>query len=138
MVQVIHHHSALRFSRSETQRVVAGVIRHEKKKLKFVSVVFVGSRFIRRVNKNFLKHDYVTDVISFPLQDDVGADAEIYINLDRAKSQAKEYKVSFRQEVLRLVVHGILHLLGYNDKTAVQKRRMQIREDIHLSRLTKG
>ena len=138
MVQVINHHSRLRFSRSETQRVVRSVLRRESKHLSSVSVVFVGSRFIRRINRDFLGHDDITDVISFPLQDGLGVDAELYINLERAKSQAREYNVKFKDEVLRLVIHGTLHVLGYDDTTKKAKQRMRRREDFYLTRLSKG
>ena len=138
MVQVINHHSRLRFSRSETQRAVRSVLRRESKHLSSVSVVFVGSRFIRRINRDFLGHDIITDVISFPLQDGLGVDAELYINLERAKSQAREYKVKFKDEVLRLVIHGTLHVLGYDDTTKKAKQRMRRREDFYLTRLSKG
>ncbi len=90
------------------------------------------------MNRDFLGHDYITDVISFPLQDGIGIDAEVYVNLDRAKSQAKEYGVLFRNEVLRLVIHGTLHLLGYDDKKVTHKERMRRREDYYLTRLTYG
>ncbi|HEX9829166.1 MAG TPA: rRNA maturation RNase YbeY [Bacteroidota bacterium] len=138
MVQVINHHSRLRFSRSETQRAVRSVLRRESKHLSSVSVVFVGSRFIRRINRDFLGHDIITDVISFPLQDGLGVDAELYINLERAKSQAREYNVKFKDEVLRLVIHGTLHVLGYDDTTKKAKQRMRRREDFYLTRLSKG
>lgn len=138
MVQVINHHPRLRFSRSETQRVVRSVLRRESKHLSSVSVVFVGSRFIRRINRDFLGHDDITDVISFPLQDGLGVDAELYINLERAKSQAREYNVKFKDEVLRLVIHGTLHVLGYDDTTKKAKQRMRRREDFYLTRLSKG
>jgi len=92
------------------------------------------------MNRRFLDHDYVTDVISFPLgeEHEPGAQAEIYVNLDRAKSQAREYRVSFADETRRLLIHGTLHLMGYSDDTPRQKARMTRREDFHLSRLTRS
>jgi len=136
MVQVTNHHPAMRFSLSETQRAVAGVLTGERKNRMAVSVVLVDSRFIRRINRKFLGHDVVTDVISFPLQDDVGVDAELYVNLDRAKRQAKEYGESFHAEVLRLIIHGTLHLLGYDDNNKKNRERMRRREDFYLARLS--
>lgn len=91
---------------------------------------------MRRINRAFLGHDYSTDVISFPLKDGLGFDGELYINLDRAKTQAKEYDVPYSQEVRRLLIHGTLHLLGYDDTTTKQRKRMQRREDYYLTRLT--
>lgn len=89
------------------------------------------------MNKRFLGHDYSTDVIAFPLDDLFGDDAEIYVNLDRAKSQARQYGVSMREEVRRLLIHGVLHLAGYHDKTTKEQTMMTLREDALLS-LLKG
>lgn len=136
MVEVINHHPRYRFSKKETQRTVQAVLRKERKKLSSLSVVFVGHRVMRKINRLFLGHDYSTDVISFPLMDGLGFDAELYINLDRAKSQAKQYKVPYSHEVRRLLIHGTLHLLGYDDRTEKQRKQMQRREDFYLTRLT--
>ncbi len=99
-------------------------------------MVFVGSRFIRNINKQFLGHDAVTDVISFVLDGEGGPDGEIYVNLDRAKRQAREYGVRYTDEVRRLVVHGVLHLVGYDDATEQQRQTMQRREDRYLRAFT--
>jgi rRNA maturation RNase YbeY len=103
-----------------------------------VSVVFVGSRFIRRINRRYLQHDYVTDVIAFPLGEgkETPLEGEIYVNLDRARSQAREYKVPFSEETRRLLIHGTLHLLGYADSTSRKKTIMTQRENLLLARLS--
>lgn len=136
MIEVINHHPRYRFSKTETQRTVQAVLRKENKKLSSLSVVFVGHRVMRRINRFFLGHDSSTDVISFPLMDGIGLDAELYINLDRARTQAKQYRVPYSHEVRRLLVHGTLHLLGYDDRTEKQRKLMQQREDFYLARLT--
>lgn len=94
--------------------------------------MFVGSRKIRGINKLFLQHDYVTDVLAFPLQDGLGFDGELYVNLDRARSQAKQYGVGFTEETRRLLIHGTLHLAGYSDGTGREKARMVEREEHYL------
>ncbi|MGH2567043.1 MAG: rRNA maturation RNase YbeY [Bacteroidota bacterium] len=135
MIEVFNHHPRLRFPKWETQRTIQRVFRKESGKLLSVSVVFVDSRHIRRINRTFLGHDYVTDVISFPLAGGPGHDAELYVNLDRARSQAKEYGVSFTEEVQRLLIHGALHLAGYDDRKKKNKESMRRREDFYLARL---
>ena len=137
MVEVVNSHRKLRFPMSETRTAVHGVIRGERKRVKGITVVFVNSAFIRRMNQRFLDHDYITDVISFPLDQGAALEAEIYINLDRARSQAKEYRVSYRHEVKRLLIHGTLHLVGYDDDSRKKRERMRKREDYYLARLTK-
>jgi len=100
-----------------------------------LSVVFVSSRFIRMINREYLSHDDVTDVVSFPLGSGPGPEGEIYVNLDRAASQARTYKVPVRTETRRLIIHGLLHLLGYDDATDRSKRAMTLRENEYLHQL---
>ena len=101
-----------------------------------VSVVFVNDRRIRTINAKFLQHDYATDVITFPL-DDVAVDGEIYISVDTAAKQAKEYGVTLREELYRLVVHGVLHLLGFDDATPEMRAGMHEEENKVLSALAR-
>jgi probable rRNA maturation factor len=101
-----------------------------------VSVVFVGNRASAAMNRKFLGHAGGTDVISFPLGEGRRIEGEIYVNLDRAKAQAREYGVPFGEEVARLVVHGTLHLFGYDDRTAPKARRMKAREDRYVGLLS--
>jgi probable rRNA maturation factor len=88
---------------------------------------------MRRINRRFLNHDGVTDVIAFPFHDGMGIDGEVYVNLDRARSQARTYRVRFGEEARRLLIHGTLHLLGYSDATSRGKARMREREDYFLA-----
>lgn len=98
----------------------------------WISVVLIDSRLCRRLNRTFLHHDYVTDVISFPLETGRRLEAEIYVNLDQARRQAREVGVSVAEEIARLVIHGTLHLLGYDDRTARQARRMHRVQERYL------
>jgi rRNA maturation RNase YbeY len=138
MIFVTNNHPSLRFPTGETFRAVESVLRYESVPTIELSVVFVGSRFIRRVNKKFLRHDYVTDVIAFPLGEgsSVPVEGELYVNLDRAKSQARSYGVTFTAETRRLLIHGTLHLLGYADSTPRDKAAMTAREDAILAKLS--
>lgn len=135
MIEVSHQHPRLRFPVKETLAAVRVVLKRESGKKRSISVVFVNDRFIRRINRKYLKHDAVTDVISFPLEGGMGVDGEVYVSLDRAKQQARDGGIPFREEVRRLVVHGTLHLLGYRDSTKREKRRMTEKEEYFLARL---
>jgi probable rRNA maturation factor len=139
MIFTTNNHPSLRFPKRETFRAIQSVLKDESVRSFRLSVVFVGSRTMRGINRRFLGHDYITDVIAFPLGDgdEPGAQAELYVNLDRAKSQAREYGVTFAEETRRLLIHGMLHLVGYADATPRQKARMTRREDFHLARLSK-
>jgi probable rRNA maturation factor len=128
-------HPSLRFPAAEARRCVRTVHRGERATGGAVAIVFTTSRYIHRVNRTYLRHDRPTDVIAFPLRDEAGTEDEIYVNLDYARAQAREYGVSFREETRRLIVHGCLHLLGYRDKNAADRRRMRAREDRYLDLL---
>ena len=101
----------------------------EGKKSDNISIVLVDDDYLLRVNRKFLNHDYRTDVISFDLGEDEIIDGEIYVSVDRAGVQARRYKTSIEREVLRLIIHGILHLSGWDDTTRSQKLRMRKREN---------
>ncbi|HLA68780.1 MAG TPA: rRNA maturation RNase YbeY [Bacteroidota bacterium] len=135
MIVAAHQHRKLRFPHKETFRAVRHVVAGEKRKNASVSIVFTDDRFIKNMNKRYLRHDRVTDVIAFPLPDGPGVDGEVFVNLDQARRQARDYGVTFQTEVKRLVIHGTLHLLGYRDSTSSQKARMRRREDHYLARL---
>jgi rRNA maturation RNase YbeY len=86
------------------------------------------------MNKKFLNHNYITDVISFDLSESedliIG---EIYICLPQTERQAKEYKITFKNELLRLAIHGILHILGFDDSTSKEKKEMTRLENYFLN-----
>ena len=139
MILVSNNHPTLRFPKRETFRTVESVLHYESVRAVHLSVVFVGSRFIRTINRRFLYHDYITDVIAFPLEElrGIAREGELYVNLDRARSQAREYGVSFAEETRRLLIHGTLHLLGYSDTGTRAKAEMTRRENWILACLTK-
>jgi probable rRNA maturation factor len=135
MILISTNHPHLRFSSGNVLRTLQLIYRKEGKELPPLGIVFTHSRFIRKINWEFLKHDYVTDVIAFPLGEGGGVEGEIYINLDAAKRQAQKYGVKFTQESSRLLIHGALHLLGYDDATIRMRKRMSEREDSYLELL---
>lgn len=134
-VQVINAHPRFRQSRAPVARYVRGVLGREQRLRADVTVVFVDDRTSRRLNRRFLAHDRPTDVLAFSLGDGPNPEGEIYVNLDKARRQARTYQVTAANETARLVIHGVLHLLGYDDRTAPQARRMKRREDDLVERL---
>ena len=137
MILISTNHPHLRFSSGDVLRALYLVYRGGGKELPSLAIVFTHSRSIRKMNREFLKHDYVTDVIAFPLGEDGGVEGEIYINLDAARKQAREYAVTYTQESRRLLIHGALHLLGYDDTTLRRKKKMNEREDMYLELMKK-
>ena len=107
--------------RDTLKRVGEHVLRDKGKSDWTVSVTFVDDRYIQRLNKEYLERDYPTDVLAFPIDelDSQNGDFEkilgdVYISLDRAKVQSAAYRVPFEEEVGRLLLHGLFHLLGYS------------------------
>lgn len=90
------------------------------------------------MNKKFLSHNYYTDILTFDLSENEEIKGEIYISTNRIKENAKALKISTKQELLRVIFHGILHLCGYSDKTNLDKSIMTAKEDDCLNRWNKG
>lgn len=98
-----------------------------------ITINFVGNKKIHKINKNFLNHDYPTDIITFYYsKSKKNLDGEIFISTDEALNSAGKFKVSFKNELIRLIIHGILHLTGYDDKTKSDKSKMKRKENLLL------
>ena len=100
---------------------------------KNLSIAFVTNAAIRKINRRFLKHDFATDVISFPLDSDLLG--ELVISAEYAVSEAAKRKIPVEEELLRYVAHGILHLLGYDDHRPSDKARMWARQERELRKI---
>jgi len=132
-VAVFNDHARRRVRRPGVAAAVRHVARGERRREGAFSVVFVGDRATAAMNRRFLGHAGSTDVISFPLGEGRAVEGEIYVNIDRARVQARRYGVPIGEEVCRLVVHGTLHLLGEDDTTAAARRRMKRKEDAYVA-----
>ena len=111
-----------------------------------LSYIFCSDEYLLNINRQFLNHDYYTDIITFPLSEDKKhIEAEIYISIERVKENSSQYTVwgkqkvqptnhQFTNELHRVMFHGVLHLLGYKDKTKAQKAEMRKMEDTWLKK----
>jgi probable rRNA maturation factor len=137
-VTVFNAHRTARAPKRNIESAVRDVLEGERVRRAAISVVLVDSRTIRRINRTFLSHDRITDVIAFPLEKRPVLEGEVYINLDRARQQARERKLTVGNEVTRLVVHGVLHLTGCDDKRPRAAARMNARQESYVRRLDGG
>ena len=105
----------------------------EGKKTGHLLYVFVSDEIIRDINKKYLQHDDDTDIITFDDSVDEVISGEMYICIDTVQSNAKYYQVDFHNELLRVILHGVLHLCGYKDATTDKQQEMRSMEDKYLS-----
>ncbi len=112
------------------------VIISERKKPGEISIVFCSDDFLLDMNKKFLQHNYYTDIITFDYTVDGVISGELYISIDRVKDNAEQHNESFDNELRRVIIHGVLHLCGYKDKTKEDQAKMRSKEDQKLKLIT--
>jgi rRNA maturation RNase YbeY len=136
-VSIEHDHPSLDLEADTLDRLIHHVVDAEGAALVHVSVVLTDHETVRRLNQDYLGHDYNTDVLSFSLReqdgDDVDVEGEVYVDLDTANERHDEFDTSFEREACRYVAHGVLHLLGYDDATESGQQAMRAREDAALN-----
>ncbi|MDR1171110.1 MAG: rRNA maturation RNase YbeY [Bacteroidales bacterium] len=106
------------------KQVAAG----EEKKIGNLCYIFVSDEILLDINRKYLQHDYYTDIITFDDSDGDAISGEMYISIDTVKSNARDYHADFHNELLRVMVHGVLHLCGHKDKTAGEQQEMRAAE----------
>jgi rRNA maturation RNase YbeY len=113
---------------------IKAVIDNEGGQLENINFILTSDRFLHQLNIDYLQHDTLTDIITFDYNEGImPIISDIYISIDRCKENAGELKQSTRNELHRLFVHGVLHLLGYKDKSNADKQEMTAKEDYYLS-----
>ncbi|WP_205508032.1 rRNA maturation RNase YbeY [Longitalea arenae] len=129
-----HFLATVSFSqRTLVKEVIRDLFRKEKTKLEQLRYIFCSDEYLLEINKQHLQHNYFTDIITFDLSEKPNAViGEIYISVDRVKDNAQTYKVPVKQELLRVIFHGALHLCGYKDKTKKEEELMRKAEDKYL------
>lgn len=101
----------------------------EKKKIKNLAYNFCSDEELLQINQQFLNHNTYTDIITFDYSEDITISGEIYISIERVVENALKEKVSFEEELIRVLAHGLFHLCGYKDKSVPHKKRMRLAED---------
>jgi rRNA maturation RNase YbeY len=100
-----------------------------------INYIFCTDKYLLKLNKKYLGHNYFTDVITFNNSaEKKKLEADIFISIDRIRDNAKKYNTSFTDELHRVMIHGALHLAGFNDKNAVQQKKMREAEDLWLGK----
>lgn len=113
---------------------IALIFKKEKRSLGSITYVFCSDDTILKINKDFLEHNFYTDIITFDLSEKPGPiNAEVLISIDRIRDNAQRFKTTYKSEILRVMFHGALHLCGYGDKTDAESRKMRKKEDLYLN-----
>lgn len=115
---------------------LTAVVEAENKVLRSIRFIFCKDAYLHQINVDYLNHDTLTDVITFPyaIEEDI-VDGEIFISIERIVENAKTFKTTYEQELNRVMVHGVLHLCGYDDKNKEAKEKMTEKENHYLGKL---
>ena len=119
--------------RARLKQFLASLFKKEGKKLAGLQYIFCSDQYLLEINRQYLKHDYYTDIITFDLSNkNQPINAEIYISVDRVRDNASQFNSSIKRELHRVIFHGALHLCGYKDKTAGESKEMRGKEEKYL------
>jgi rRNA maturation RNase YbeY len=97
-----------------------------------INYIFCGDEYLLKINRDFLQHDYYTDVIGFQYSEARQLSGDIYISIERVQENAKENRVGFENELARVMIHGVLHFMNYKDKSAADAKKMKNAENKYL------
>jgi len=137
MAEINFFKEDIKFTLREQSRLknwIRQAFRKEKKRLETFNYIFCSDKYLLRLNKQYLKHNTLTDIITFDTSTSSGSlSADIYISIQRVQENAETFESGFSTELRRVLIHGALHLMGYSDKSAAQKSIMRKKEDAYLS-----
>lgn len=120
--------------RGELKTFLNDLVIKEKKKLNHLNYIFCSDKSILDINRKYLNHNFYTDVVTFDLSSTPGEIiGDIFISADRIRDNAKSLELPITTELYRVMLHGLLHLCGYNDKTENQRKLMRMKEDFYLN-----
>ena len=135
---IIHFFVKKRFGALERKSMRSNLMllfEEEKIHVESVSYIFCSDKSLLKINEKFLNHTDFTDVITFDLSDTkLSIIGEVYISVDRVRDNATLFSVSFINELMRVIIHGALHLCGYKDKTVLDKLQMKQKENFYLKK----
>ncbi|MES2747737.1 MAG: rRNA maturation RNase YbeY [Bacteroidota bacterium] len=108
---------------------ISRVILSENKKEGDINYIFCDDEFILNINKQYLNHDYYTDIISFDYSVGNELHGDVFVSVERVLENAEDFNVTFEEELKRVIIHGILHYCGFKDKTEEDEKLMRNKED---------
>lgn len=121
-------------NRTELKAFIDSIFIKEKKRLGSINFIFCSDKRLLEINRQFLNHDYYTDIITFDLSESELILAEVYISIDRVRENATAEGISLKSELHRVIFHGVLHLCGYKDKSKSDIQSMRNKEEYYLKK----
>ena len=117
------------YHKNKVKQWVKQIALSEGKKIGDINYIFCDDVYLHKINVQYLQHDTLTDIITFDYTEGITLNSDIYISIERVRENADIFGVTFEQELLRVLAHGILHLCGYKDKTPADSELMRAKED---------
>lgn len=123
----------IKIHRNHIKESIKNLINKELKLPGDLTVILCSDKYLLKINIEYLQHNYFTDIITFNYVDENVISGDLFISIERVKENSAEFNTSLIKELYRVMFHGVLHLIGYNDKTADEKIVMREKEDLYLS-----
>jgi len=114
------------------QKLIGSLIQREEKIFGDISVIFCSDEYLLKINEQYLGHNYYTDIVTFDYVEKSVISGDLFISVDRVAENAEKYGNSFIEELHRVLIHGVLHLVGYKDNTTEEQSLMRDKEDFYL------
>lgn len=122
-------------NRNLLKKWINDAIQNELKSSGEINYIFTSDEYLLSINKEYLSHNYFTDIITFNYCEENVINGDIYISVDTIKNNSARFDVTFLEELHRVMIHGVLHLVGFNDHTDEEKKVMREKENYYLDRL---
>jgi probable rRNA maturation factor len=134
-VKIYFHNENIRFNLKEKVKIrnwIFNCVKNECFGIGTLNYVFTDNPTILQINQQYLNHNYFTDIITFNYSEGNVISGDIFISIDTVKENSEEYSGTFDDELFRVIIHGVLHLIGYNDKLDVERQVMRDKENFYL------
>ena len=125
-------------SKRDVSAWVRAAVAEEGFKVGEINVIFCSDPYLLEINRHYLHHDYFTDIITFDYCENGVLSGDLFISVDTVKGNSEEYQVMFHVELLRVIIHGVMHLAGYKDNTDPDAAKMRERENHYLAKAPAG
>lgn len=115
--------------------LIRKIINEHEKTVGIINIILTSDKILSNLNKKYLNSEYLTDIITFDYSSEKSISGDLYISIERVKDNAAKYKIIIGNELKRVIIHGVLHLVGYKDKKILERKQMRIMEDRYLNYL---